>query len=170
MKKILIALMFMSSFIACNQTDDIVADETQVKEKESVQDGWVTLSQSKESAISYLNSQKFNGIKNTSVGMPEFAEKDIEETFGIEDENQNTLIYIHNLKVGGFVMMSGSVYEVPVLAYSTEGSVDIESMPDELSQWLFLGSKKIAYLQEKQSSYIETSWNNEVGLADQWGI
>jgi len=66
-------------------------------------------------------------------------------------------------------MMSGSVYEVPVLAYSTESSFDIESMPGELSQWLFLGSKKIAYLQEKQSSYIATSWNNELGLVDQWG-
>lgn len=42
-------------------------------------------------------------------------------------------------------------------------------MPDELSQWLHLGSKKIAYLQEKKSSYVETPWSNELGLIDKWG-
>jgi len=34
------------------------------------------------------------------VGAPKFTEKDIEETYGIEDENENTLIYIHDLKDG----------------------------------------------------------------------
>jgi len=36
--------------------------------------------------------------------------------------------------------------------------------------WFFIGSKKISYLQEKQSSYRQNlGWSNELGLVDRWG-
>lgn len=167
MKKLLIASLLISSlFIGCKSDDVNFNTETEETQANNQGKGWVTLAQSKKAAVSRFNSQlKSKGESDT----PKFTEKDIKESFGITDENQNTLIYIHNLRNGGFVMMSGSVYEVPVLAYSNEGTIDIEDMPDELSQWLYLGSKKIAYLQEKKSSYIPTSWSNELGLIDQWG-
>jgi len=57
MKKILITLMFLSSFVVCNRIDDVVADKEQAEE--GVQNGWITLSQSKESAVSYLNAKEF---------------------------------------------------------------------------------------------------------------
>jgi|SRR5690554_333035 len=164
MKQLFITcIVALSFFISCNQPDDIlVENENMINAKSAQNNGWITLEQSKNAAIHHLNSFGFNGEGG-------IFQEDIEESLGIEDENQNTTIYIHNLSNGGFIMMSGSVYEVPVLAYSSEGTIDIEDMPDELSQWLFLGSKKIAYLQEKQSSYKESSWSNELGLIDQWG-
>ncbi len=69
-----------------------------------------------------------------------------------------------------FIIMSGSVYEVPVLAYSNESKFSHESLPDDLSLWLYLGSKKIEYLQRKGSSYKQkTNWSSHLGLVDQWG-
>lgn len=155
-------------FGACNQNDELEVNETSIQENSSKKNGWVSLTDSKQSAVSYLNNLSNNKAKNTDI--PKFTERDIQETIGIQDVNDNTLIYIHNLKQGGFVAMSGSIYEVPILAYSTESEFDYENLPDDLSLWFFIGSKKISYLQEKQSSYKQDlGWSNELGLADQWG-
>lgn len=156
------------SISSCNKEDDFSTNESQSLSEDVKEKGWIGLKQSKQSAVNFLNSQNKNAAKNTDI--PKFSESDIEETLGILDDNNNTLIYIHNLNNGGFIAMSGSVYEVPVLAYSNDSKFSYDSLPEELSLWLYLGSKKIAYMQEKGSSYNHNSnWSDGLGLIDQWG-
>ena len=57
-----------------------------------------------------------------------------------------TKIYAFNIEDGGFVIASGDQRALPVLGYSTTGSIDWERMPENMRSWLKQYDKAIATL------------------------
>ena len=49
-----------------------------------------------------------------------------------------TKIYAFNIEGGGFVIASGDQRTLPVLGYSTTGSIDWSRMPENMRSWLKL--------------------------------
>jgi len=108
MRKNILYFFILGFFcMSCNQNEDFDVKESPFKENNNKEKGWISFSDSKRSAVNYLNNISNNKAKNTDI--PKFTERDIKETIGIQDDKDNTLIYIHNLNLGGFVTMSGSI-------------------------------------------------------------
>ena len=57
-----------------------------------------------------------------------------------------TKIYAFNIEGGGFVIASGDQRTLPVLGYSTTGSIDWERMPENMRSWLKQYDKAITTL------------------------
>ena len=57
-----------------------------------------------------------------------------------------TKIYAFNIEGGGFVIASGDQRTLPVLGYSTTGSIDWSRMPENMRSWLKLYDEAIATL------------------------
>ncbi len=101
MKKVLLSLLTLALTLgSCNQEPESYENKPLNSFNEVEKRGWITLEQSKTSAVNYLNNQNKFDAKNSNI--PKFTERDIEETLGILDDKDNTLIYIHNLRHGGF--------------------------------------------------------------------
>ena len=55
-------------------------------------------------------------------------------------------VYAFNMEGGGFVIASGDQRALPVLGYSTTGSIDWEKMPENMRSWLKQYDEAIATL------------------------
>ena len=60
-----------------------------------------------------------------------------------------TKVYAFNIDGGGFIITSGDQRTLPVLGYSTTGSIDSEHMPENMRSWLKNYDKAIAELGDR---------------------
>ena len=60
-------------------------------------------------------------------------------------------LYAFNLEGGGFVIVSGDDRTIPVLGYSTTGTLDWDKMPVNMKEWLMGYAKSIAALGNLQA-------------------
>ncbi len=60
-------------------------------------------------------------------------------------------LYAFNLEGGGFVIVSGDDRTIPVLGYSTTGTLDWDKMPANMKEWLMGYAKSIAALGNLQA-------------------
>ena len=71
-------------------------------------------------------------------------------------------LYAFNLDGGGFVIVSGDDRTVPVLGYSPTGTLDWDTMPENMKGWLSSYAKSIAALGDLQAKD-----GNPIGLKSQ---
>jgi hypothetical protein len=97
----------------------------------------ITEEQARERVLKYLKSD--NNARTR--GMATAANEDITAAkVGAKS------IYAFNLDRGGYVIASGDSRALPVLGYSTTGSIDWDNMPDNMKAWLKSYDKAIASL------------------------
>lgn len=70
-------------------------------------------------------------------------------------------MYLFNADDEGFLLLSASKLEEPILAYSTEAPLDLSDMPRDLAVWIDLGVTKISQLNRKEFYY-------DIGVYDAW--
>lgn len=70
-------------------------------------------------------------------------------------------MYLFNANDEGFLLLSASKLEEPILAYSTEAPLELSDMPRDLAIWIDLGVTKISQLNRKEFYY-------NVGVYDAW--
>ena len=109
---------------------------------------WVTLcaqqlteQQAMERALQYMNSGKASA-KARRMAAPVNGGSMKLEAAPVEAEK----IYAYNMEGGGYVIASGDQRTLPVLGYSTTGSIDWEQMPDNMRSWLKQYDEAIATL------------------------
>ncbi|MCR5850806.1 MAG: C10 family peptidase [Bacteroidaceae bacterium] len=109
---------------------------------------WVTLcaqqlteQQAMERALQYMNSGKASA-KARRMAAPANGGNMKLEAAPVEAEK----IYAFNIEGGGFVIASGDQRTLPVLGYSTTGSIDWEQMPENMRAWLKQYDEAIATL------------------------
>ncbi len=112
---------------------------------------WVTLyaqqlteQQAMERALQYMNSGKSSA---NARGMAAPALKGSKALTPAATEA--TKIYAFNMDGGGYVIASGDQRTLPVLGYSTTGSIDWEQMPENMRSWLKQYDKAIATLGDR---------------------
>jgi len=109
----------------------------------------ITTEDAKDVAISFLNLNKNDG---RSV----VTKDDIKEVQTIVNEDEIPIMYVVNLKdSGGFVVISASFVERPILAYSENGNFDFETI-DEYSVKQSLDNNLPVYLDGCRNRSINT--------------
>ncbi|MBR4643935.1 MAG: C10 family peptidase [Bacteroidaceae bacterium] len=109
---------------------------------------WVTLSaqqlteqQAMERALQYMNSGKASANARRMAAPANGGSMKL-KTAPVEARK----IYAFNMEGGGFVIASADQRTLPVLGYSTTGSIDWEQMPENMRSWLKQYDEAIATL------------------------
>lgn len=98
----------------------------------------------------------------SGVQYPIFTPAQVEKVITILDKNSNPAMYLFNADTSGFLLLSASKLEEPILAYSTEAPFEMEDMPRDLAIWIDLGITKISQLNKMNYYYglsVYDSWN-----------
>lgn len=98
----------------------------------------------------------------SGVQFPIFTPTQVDRVITILDKNSNPAMYLFNADTSGFLLLSASKLEEPILAYSTEAPFEMEDMPRDLAIWLDLGITKISQLNKMNYYYdlsVYDSWN-----------
>ena len=66
------------------------------------------------------------------------------------------LLYAFNIEGGGYVIASGDDRTIPILGYSLTGSIDAESMPDNMRSWLQSYADDISLLSKSYTAPQQT--------------
>lgn len=117
----LLSFFILSLFLFSCQSN---LDDALPNEPKSSLNATVTIAQAKQVAIMFLNQ----GGGNAARGLPNFNEGSITEVQTIENDNGIPIMYALNLgENSGFVVMSATLLERPILAYGHEGKFDLAS-------------------------------------------
>jgi len=65
----------------------------------------------------------------------------------VESAGQVSGLYVFNVSSGGFVIVSNDDQTVPILGFGESGSIDTDSLPDNMRAWLQGYAEQIAWLQ-----------------------
>lgn len=71
-------------------------------------------------------------------------------------------IYAFNMENGGFIVASADSRTLPVLGYSTTGSIDWDNMPDNMREWLKSYDEAIATLGDR-TDFVDGNSTDETG-------
>ena len=97
------------------------------------------------------NSRKNYAEIQKSVFYPDKSILEIEKHFELKSDSGDPIIHIFNFKNGGFVLVSGDMRSVPVLAYSFEAGFDVNNMAPATADWL---NHYIAQVEDIQSKLL----------------
>ncbi|HOF16631.1 MAG TPA: thiol protease/hemagglutinin PrtT [Bacteroidales bacterium] len=80
------------------------------------------------------NSQQLKSATNLSLAYK--ADFAINSTVSNQQTESRTYFYVFNVAPNGFVIVSGDDNVIPILAYSDEGSFDLNNIPNNAKKWL----------------------------------
>ena len=100
--------------------------------------------QAKERVLKYMNNGTALAKARGTAASPKSGSMKL-EAMPVKAENINAF----NMEGGGFVIASGDQRTLPVLGYSTTGSIDWEQMPANMRSWLKQYAKAIATLGDR---------------------
>lgn len=80
---------------------------------------------------------------NEKSNLKSATEYELKETIIIPDENDEPAIYVVNFLPHGYIIISATAKETPILGYSDENSFDIENIPLGMAEWFYDRMHKI---------------------------
>jgi hypothetical protein len=120
----------------------------------------VNINTAKAIAERHLSAISKPSLKSTLSKVKNFQFTSVKATV----ENNDTLYYILNDTINkGFVIVSADKRAWPILAYSTEGSLNEKKQPDAFTAWMESRKKEIEYIKQNNfqpNSATIDSWQN----------
>ncbi len=107
-------------------------------------------------------------LKSTSTD--DFTEKEVDDVFSILGSDDNAAFYIFTFKPSGFVIISATKKEEPILAYSTTSHFNMDSLPLGLQMWIDVRTQRIQEIKESDVEIpegVKAEWDKYVG-APNW--
>ena len=143
-----VLLFLITGFSACEKNEEIDLNASQNKALESNEfipnlPLFVTDSQAKEVGINFLNMTSDKSVSGS------FSEQDIADFLVVKNDVNQPILYVMNFSNNkGFVVLSASTVEKPVLAYGYEGVFDLDNIEDYAGvyDWVAMKYTKINYL------------------------
>ncbi|WP_372474829.1 C10 family peptidase [Capnocytophaga sp. ARDL2] len=120
----------------------------------------ISIQQAKKVTVDFIKKTS----KTKGKGIPAITQDNLEDVQTLVNDNNLPVLYVLNIKENkGFVVMSASTLERPILAYSDTGRFDLNNANefDGITDWLFNKYLKIESLESKGKPY-----NNEI--SNQW--
>lgn len=162
-------IFLIAGFSACEKNEDIEITDTQKKTLDTNEfiaelPLFVTETQAKEVGINFLNLSKYSSV----VG--QYNVQDIEEFLTVKNDMNEPILYVMNLVYNrGFVVLSASTVEKPILAYSYAGNFDVGNIEsyDGLNDWAAMKFVRINYLLSNLGG-VDSEIDSEV--ANQWVV
>ena len=115
----------------------------------------ITEQEAMERALQYLSSGK---VTNGRMLAPARKGSIKLESAPVEADG----IYAFNMENGGFIVASADSRTLPVLGYSTTGSIDWDNMPDNMREWLKSYDEAIATLGNR-TDFVDGNATNAAG-------
>ncbi len=152
MKRVTLLLGLALSLLlaSCNADIDNFENQSENTEKRST---LINKQQAKNAAINFIKNNK----KTQAKGIPSINEDNLEEIQTLENENEQPVLYVLNVKENnGFIVMSASTLERPILAYSDKGNFDLKTLSDYdgIDDWVFTKYLKINGLEQLGSPIV----------------
>lgn len=147
------SLFFVVIFIfSCQKEDILLVKDYHLKATE------VTTDLANKVAVNFSKTKSFRTnpkdsndlLKSTSAN--DFAEKEIDNVFSISDKDGGIAFYIITFKPSGFVFISATLKEEPILAFSSTSYFEMNDIPFGLQMWIDVRTQRI---QEIKTSDIE---------------
>ena len=88
--------------------------------------------------------------------------QDSKHVLTLSDDNGNACLYIFNVEDKGYYIVSADDRAKPILAYSDEGTIDVNNMPSSMSYYLNRYKDAISYAIENElvvSQDVREEWN-----------
>ncbi|WP_372474486.1 C10 family peptidase [Capnocytophaga sp. ARDL2] len=173
-RRSLLGFLLISLF-SCQNEFSLDAKSSETENLETAVSTVVTIDQAKKSAVNFLNRKT-----NQAKGLPVFSVNEIEEVQTIENDRGVPIMYAINLANNkGFVVLSASIFEKPILAYSNFGKFDFENIEEYggVVDWAYTKYLKIDNLITKNvrpNADVIAQWNVvnpelSIGIADSDG-
>lgn len=110
---------------------------------------------------SNIHSRSSNTDKLKS-SISQINEKEIDELFTINDESVTPALYIINYKPKGFVIISATKKETPILAYSENQTFGIDSFQDEgIKNWIEIRKGRIQIIKNDINYIVPDAINQQ---------
>lgn len=81
------------------------------------------------------------------------TKKQADDVITILNQDNQPVMYLFNAGTKGFLLLSASKLEEPILAYSTEAPLLLNNIPRDLAIWIDLGVRKISQLNKTNTYY-----------------
>jgi hypothetical protein len=115
-------------------------------------------------ALNFTNNSEFfrepledNYDLKSSPPFSDFENKEIADIFVVNDDNDIPAIYIFNFEPSGFIILSATKREYPILGYSNNSNIDINNFQLGFSDWLSIRKARIQkYRNEKDMDVSES--------------
>lgn len=100
-------------------------------------------------------------IKSNMKSLRDFQKT--EHVFTLSDDNGNACLYVFNIDDSGYFIVSADDRAKPILAYSEEGTLDIDNMPSSMSYYLEHYKNSISFVIENDIEATEE-------IAKEWDL
>ncbi len=142
---LLISCLLFTSLFTTSCSSDLKELEEGQKEKVVNQSHRISIQQAKKITLGFLRKNN----KSKAKGLPVINESNLEEVQTLVNERNLPVLYVLNLKNNnGYVVLSASILERPILAYSMVGNFDLAKINDfeGVKDWLVTKFVKIEAL------------------------
>ncbi len=100
----------------------------------------ISIEKATDVAAMFKYEAEFFNEKNTLKSASDY---ELKEIIIIPDEHEEPAIYVVNLLPKGYIIISATAKETPILGYSDENSFDIDNIPLGMAQWFYDRMHKI---------------------------
>ncbi|WP_179415750.1 C10 family peptidase [Mucilaginibacter sp. E4BP6] len=126
-------------------------------------DALVSQALAEQVGLQFITKASSKGVKllsslKTSSGN---QSKTIDHTYIIKGSDETTDLYVINFKPSGFVVISGTKYDSPVLAFSDVTTFNTENMHPGLKEWIDKHKTRIEGIRRKMPATVSDSVNNQ---------
>ena len=163
--KLCVTLILLGIFLYSCQDEESLSIEDEISSTE-VSSTEVSIDLAKEIALNFFNKTDFSKDSysdgdslqlQSSIKSGGFTDKKIDKTVTVRDESDSASIYIFTFEDSGFVVLSASKKEYPILAYSSTETMDLEDVPEAFTYWLTTRTNRIHEFRNDESFDIPTS-------------
>ena len=115
-----------------------------------------------EAAIKFAKNSSLIGEKSSLRSKSENVE--VDEIITVPDKNGEPSMYIIKYAGEGFLILSATFKEEPILAYSSESEFDLSQLTPGMAEWLYNRMSNIQYIRHnnkyKIPQKVSIEWNN----------
>lgn len=159
----LIALLMLFFLLSCSK-------EESVEKNKYIEDYEVSINHAISVANKFCLTKTFSKEIKPSINFHKSGIKRIvKQVFELKDNNGDIAIYAITFDPIGFVLISATKKEFPILAHSAINKLDLINQPKGLNKWLNFRILRIKELKESQlkiPDYINREWESYYGHPD----
>lgn len=170
--RLLAVILFGLFIFSCNE-DDLTNDLSESQ----ISDTKVSLDLAKRAALNLTKDEAFIGkpdkedlkiaLRSTktskSLQFPGFEKQEIEEVIELNGSSEHTSLYVIKFLPNGYIIVSSTKKEVPILAFSNNGVFNKNNIPPGIQDWIENRSEIVEFLEDDNdivvSEDIQEQWD-----------
>ncbi|MGG5507244.1 MULTISPECIES: C10 family peptidase [unclassified Myroides] len=157
----------MFFILSCSSDENRREEEKGFSETEY----FVSSEMAKSVALSFLGTPQHGhdtSQSNKAESIPDFENRDIDKVLVIRDEDNVIVLYVVTFLPKGYIVVSGTRKEIPILGYALDVIFDMDHIPVGLADWFINRMEKIQMLNYTEGMEIPSNvmeeWNRNIPL------